>query len=51
MLPENNDNRSSGASLVEYVLLLLLIVIGLLAALEFIGYQVSQPFSSLGSAI
>ena len=43
------EKKEKGASLVEYALLVALIAIICIAALRFLGRQVSTQFSNIGS--
>lgn len=40
-----------GASLVEYLLLLIILVVGFIAAIQVIGNQISSSFSSVSSGL
>jgi Flp pilus assembly pilin Flp len=43
--------REDGASLVEYALLVALIAVAAILAIRFVGDQVTENFSEIGSAI
>lgn len=45
------QEQEKGASLVEYALLVALIAVIAIAAIRFVGQQVSQQFSNIGSAV
>lgn len=51
LIPSSTRGDESGASLVEYALLLAFIVIACVGALEFFGISLLGSFSNSGSAI
>ncbi|MDC0357512.1 Flp family type IVb pilin [Oligoflexia bacterium] len=48
---KDTNNQEEGASLVEYALLIALIAVIAIAAVSFVGTQVSTKFSEVGSSL
>lgn len=49
--PSDNETAEQGATFVEYILLVSLIALAVIAVLTLFGQRVSVRFSQLGSAI